>query len=147
MIPISQMAHSRECLQIISNSELKRHLPGLVVNWAVLKLYVGIIDEGYRYTHQDLATNAEVNPSGIAGNGTDDDGNGLVDDVYGWDFDGNNNSVCDGTGDDHGTHVAGTIGGVGGNGKGVAGMVWNVKLLSAKFLGRWRILPGLERRN
>ena len=71
----------------------------------------------------------------IAGNGVDDDGNGLIDDVYGWDFDGNNNTVFDGTGDDHGTHVAGTIGGVGGNGKGVAGVVWNVKLLSAKFLG------------
>jgi subtilisin family serine protease len=87
------------------------------------------------YTHEDLAANAGTNPGEIAGNGKDDDGNGYVDDVYGWDFDGNNNSVFDGTGDDHGTHVAGTIGGVGGNGKGVAGVVWNVKLLGAKFLG------------
>ena len=98
-------------------------------------VYVGIIDEGYMYTHEDLAANAGVNPGETAGNGRDDDGNGLVDDVYGWDFDGNNSSVFDGTSDDHGTHVAGTIGGVGGNGKGVAGVVWNVKLLSAKFLG------------
>jgi subtilisin family serine protease len=98
-------------------------------------VYIGIIDEGYMYTHEDLAANAGVNPGEIAGNGTDDDGNGLVDDVYGWDFDGNNNTIFDGAGDDHGTHVAGTIGGVGGNGKGVAGVVWNVKLLSAKFLG------------
>lgn len=98
-------------------------------------VYVGIIDEGYMYTHEDLAANAGVNPGEIAGNGTDDDGNGLVDDVYGWDFDGNNNTIFDGAGDDHGTHVAGTIGGVGGNGIGVAGVVWNVKLLSAKFLG------------
>lgn len=109
--------------------------------WASGKLgsasvYVGIIDEGYMYEHEDLAANAGVNPGETAGNGIDDDGNGLVDDVYGWDFDGNNNTVFDGTGDDHGTHVAGTIGGVGGNGKGVAGVVWNVKLLSAKFLGR-----------
>lgn len=98
-------------------------------------VYIGIIDEGYMFDHEDLADNAGVNPRETPGNGRDDDGNGYVDDVYGWDFDGNNNTVFDGTGDDHGTHVAGTIGGVGGNGKGVAGVVWNVKLLSAKFLG------------
>ncbi|MFL0683177.1 MAG: S8 family peptidase [Algoriphagus aquaeductus] len=98
-------------------------------------VYIGIIDEGYMYTHEDLAANAGVNPGEIAGNGVDDDGNGLVDDVYGWDFDGNNNTIFDGVGDDHGTHVAGTIGGVGGNAKGVAGVVWNVKMIGAKFLG------------
>lgn len=99
-------------------------------------VWVGIIDEGYMYTHEDLAANAGKNPGEIAGNGIDDDGNGYVDDVYGWDFDGNNNTVFDGTDDDHGTHVAGTIGGVGGNGKGVAGVCWTVKLMNAKFLGR-----------
>jgi len=98
-------------------------------------VYIGIIDEGYMYTHNDLAANAGVNPGEINGNGVDDDGNGLVDDVYGWDFAGNDKQVFDGAGDDHGTHVAGTIGGVGGNGKGVAGVCWNVKMLSAKFLG------------
>ena len=99
-------------------------------------IYVGIIDEGYMYTHEDLAANAGTNPKEIAGKGgVDDDGNGYVDDVYGWDFDGNNNTVFDGIVDDHGTHVAGTIGAVGGNGKGVAGVCWNVNLLNAKFLG------------
>ncbi|MFN5054452.1 MAG: S8 family peptidase [Bacteroidota bacterium] len=98
-------------------------------------VYIGIIDEGYMYTHEDLAANAGVNPGEYAGNGIDDDGNGLVDDFFGWDFVGNNNTVFDGGGDDHGTHVAGTIGGVGGNGKGVAGIVWNVKFMNAKFLG------------
>jgi subtilisin family serine protease len=98
-------------------------------------VYVGIIDEGYMYNHEDLTANAGTNPGEIAGNNKDDDGNGYVDDVYGWDFDGNNNTILDGAGDDHGTHVAGTIGAAGGNGKGVAGVCWNVKLLSAKFLG------------
>ena len=110
------------------------------VAWAAGKtgsntVYIGIIDEGYMYTHEDLAANAGKNPGEIAGNGVDDDGNGYVDDVYGWDFDGNNNTVFDGTSDDHGTHVAGTIGGIGGNSKGVAGVVWTVKLMNAKFLG------------
>lgn len=98
-------------------------------------VYIGIIDEGYMYTHEDIAANAGTNPGETAGDGIDNDGNGLIDDVYGWDFAGNNSSLFDGVGDDHGTHVAGTIGGVGGNGKGVAGVVWNVKLLGAKFLG------------
>lgn len=98
-------------------------------------VYVGIIDEGYMYTHEDLVGNAATNPGEIANNAKDDDGNGYVDDVYGWDFDGRNNTVFDGAGDDHGTHVAGTIGGVGGNGKGVTGVCWKVKLLNAKFLG------------
>jgi subtilisin family serine protease len=107
--------------------------------WALNKtdcsnVYVGIIDEGYMYTHEDLAANAGKNPKEIAGNKKDDDGNGFIDDVYGWDFVGNNNTVFDGVDDDHGTHVAGTIGAVGNNAKGVAGICWNVKLLNAKFL-------------
>jgi subtilisin family serine protease len=97
---------------------------------------IGVIDEGYMYNHADLAANAFKNPGDSTFDGVDNDGNGLVDDVYGWDFDGGNNSVFDGAGDDHGTHVAGTIGGVGGNGVGVAGVCWNVKLMGAKFLGR-----------
>ncbi|MES2858938.1 MAG: S8 family peptidase [Pseudomonadota bacterium] len=99
-------------------------------------VWVGVIDEGYMYTHEDLSANAGKNPGETAGNGVDDDGNGKVDDVYGWDFDGGNNSVFDGTGDDHGTHVSGTIGGVGNNSKGVSGVCHSVKLINAKFLGR-----------
>ena len=112
---------------------------GAATAWTNNKLgsntvYIGIIDEGYMYAHEDIAANAGTVPGEIA-DGIDNNGNGLIDDVYGWDFAGNNSSLFDGVGDDHGTHVAGTIGGVGENGKGVAGVVWNVKLLGAKFLG------------
>jgi subtilisin family serine protease len=98
-------------------------------------VYVGIIDEGYMTSHPDLAPNVGTNPGEIAGNGIDDDGNGYVDDVHGWDFASNDSTVFDGVNDDHGSHVAGTIGGVGGNSQGVAGVCWSVKLISAKFLG------------
>ncbi|MDQ3511925.1 MAG: S8 family serine peptidase, partial [Pseudomonadota bacterium] len=98
-------------------------------------VWVGVIDEGYMFSHEDLAANAGKNPGEIAGDGIDNDGNGFIDDVYGWDFAGGDNSVFDGVDDDHGTHVAGTIGAVGGNAKGVAGVCWSVKLFNAKFLG------------
>ena len=100
-------------------------------------VYVGIIDEGIQYTHPDLAGQVG-NPLETA-NGVDDDGNGYVDDVYGWDFANNDNSIYDGgtkgTLDDHGTHVSGTIGAKA-NGTGVVGVNWNVRLISGKFLGR-----------
>jgi subtilisin family serine protease len=86
--------------------------------------------------HQDFGANIWVNPGETAGNGIDDDGNGFIDDVRGWDFDGNDNTTYDGTQDDHGTHVAGTIGAVGGNAVGVAGVNWNVTMIPVKFLGR-----------
>jgi subtilisin family serine protease len=98
-------------------------------------VYVGIIDEGIQVTHPDLAGNIWVNPHDPV-DGIDNDGNGYVDDVNGWDFYNRNNSVYDAVdGDAHGTHVAGTIGAQGRNGRGVAGVNWNVSLISAKFLG------------
>lgn len=102
-------------------------------------VYVGVIDEGIDYRHPDLAANIWTNPYDPP-DGIDNDGNGYVDDVHGWDFYNNDNTIYDGspgdnTTDSHGTHVAGTIGAVGGNGKGVAGVNWAVTIISAKFLG------------
>ena len=100
---------------------------------------VGVIDEGIQITHPELAANIWVNPWEIAGDGIDNDGNGYIDDVNGWDFFNNDKTVFDGTAtaglDAHGTHVSGTIGGTGGNGQGVAGINWSVKIISTKFLG------------
>ena len=96
---------------------------------------VGVIDEGAMYNHTDLNGNFWTNPFDPV-NGVDDDGNGYIDDVHGWDFDKNNNTTFDGTADDHGTHVSGTIGAKGGNSTGVVGVNWSVTIISAKFLGR-----------
>jgi subtilisin family serine protease len=93
-----------------------------------------VIDEGIMYTHKDLGGQIWRNPLETQ-NFVDDDGNGYVDDLRGWDFNGNNNTIYDGTTDDHGTHVAGTIGANGGNAMGVAGVCWNVTIIPAKFLG------------
>ncbi len=93
---------------------------------------VAVIDSGVDYNHEDLAANAWVNSQEIAGNGIDDDANGYVDDVYGIDAINNDSDPMDNNG--HGTHVSGTIGAVGNNGIGVAGVNWDVKILACKFL-------------
>ncbi|TBR09727.1 MAG: peptidase S8 [Lysobacter sp.] len=100
-------------------------------------VYVGVIDEGIYYQHEDLAANIWTNPYDPV-DGVDNDSNGYIDDVRGWNFDGNNNDInAGGANDDHGTHVSGTIAGMGGNGKGVAGVCWSgVKLINGRFLGR-----------
>lgn len=99
------------------------------------QVLVGIIDEGMMKTHPDTQANVWTNPFEIPGNGIDDDGNGYIDDTQGWDFRGKDNITFDGTGDDHATHVSGTIGARGNDGIGVAGMCWQVKMVNAKFLG------------
>jgi subtilisin family serine protease len=96
-------------------------------------VYVGIIDGGIQYDHPDLAANMWTNPGEIPGNGNDDDGDGYVDDVHGWNaIEDNGNTANVGDVDAHATHLAGTIGAVGGNGIGVAGVNWNVTMITAR---------------
>jgi subtilisin family serine protease len=93
---------------------------------------IGCIDSGIDLTHPDLVANLWTNPQEIAGNGIDDDLNGYVDDMHGWDFYNDDSSPQDDNG--HGTHTAGSVGAVGNNGVGVTGVCWQVSLIGLKFL-------------
>lgn len=114
--------------------------PGADINaisaWSMNKgsgsIVVAVIDTGVDYTHPDLAQNIWTNPGEIPNNGIDDDGNGYIDDVHGYDFINNDNDPMDDNG--HGTHCAGVIGAVGNNGIGTSGVSQSVKIMPLKFL-------------
>jgi subtilisin family serine protease len=99
---------------------------------------VGVIDSGLLYDHPDLAENVWSNPGETGGgketNGADDDGDGYVDDVHGWDFLDNDSDPYD-EWDMHGSHVAGTIGAVGNNARGVTGVSQQVSLMPVRAIG------------
>ncbi|MBL9002079.1 MAG: S8 family serine peptidase [Phycisphaerae bacterium] len=94
---------------------------------------VAVIDTGVNYNHPDLAQNIWVNPGEIPGNGIDDDGNGYVDDIHGFDFGVNDGDPMDEPSGGHGTPVAGSLGAVGNNGIGVTGVAWNVSIMALKI--------------
>ncbi|WP_243903072.1 S8 family serine peptidase [Aetokthonos hydrillicola] len=92
---------------------------------------VAVLDSGIDYNHVDLKDNIWTNSSEIAGNGKDDDGDGYIDDVYGWNFVDNNNDVSDKNG--HGTHVSGTIAAEN-NSFGITGIAYDAKIMPVKVL-------------
>jgi len=102
------------------------------LNHSADNIKIALIDSGADLTHEDIAPNLWKNPGEIPGNGIDDDGNGYVDDVVGYDFTNKDSDPSDDNG--HGTMVFGIIAAAGNNGKGVTGMVWNAQVLVLKVL-------------
>lgn len=112
--------------------------------WAITQgtreIVVAVIDTGIDVNHPDIKNNLWKNPGETgfdktgkdrASNGVDDDGNGLIDDVHGWNFVSNNKDLADNHG--HGTHIAGIIGAEGGNGIGISGVSPRVSLMILKY--------------
>ena len=126
----------------LSNQQYAPNLIGLPQAWDTTtgstgagKVVIGVIDQGIDFNHADLAANIWINPGETPGNGIDDDGNGFVDDVRGFNFVNHNGTTFSNADtENHATHVAGIAGGVGNNGIGVAGVNWTVGLMSLKFL-------------
>lgn len=111
-----------------------KYLPAMELsNPAAGPVVVGVIDSGIDRHHTDLLSNLWVNPGEIAYNGIDDDGNGKIDDVHGFDFVANTNNITDSG--QHGTHVAGTIGATGNNATGVVGTNPKARVITMKVSG------------
>ena len=124
-------------------------LIGMPEAWAIEKgkpeIIIAVVDTGFDYTHEDLASQTWVNAGEIPDNGVDDDNNGYIDDVRGWDFseppssDGSgqsyngDNDPIDESG--HGTHVAGIVGAAVDNNVGIAGIAWNCTLMPIRGAG------------
>ena len=115
------------------------------------EVLVALLDTGVSVNHPDLAQNIWRNQGEIPDDGIDNDGNGYIDDVHGWDFLHDDGSVFDGAFPDmHGTHIAGIIAADGGNGIAVAGVAWKAPLLPLKVLGpdgvcsTWALLEAID---
>lgn len=95
---------------------------------------VAVLDSGMDINHEDLKGNIWTNPNEIPGNGVDDDSNGFIDDVHGWDFLNGDNDPTGGQAEVHATHVAGIIGARGDNGLGVTGVNWDLSIMPLRFM-------------
>jgi len=115
------------------------------------EIVIAVIDTGIDYNHIDLKENIWINKDEIPNNGIDDDQNGYIDDVYGWDFfNWDNDPMDDSEPVYHGTHVSGIIGAIGNNGEGIAGVNWEIKIMVLKSFSEYGyanlsdILPAMQ---
>lgn len=115
------------------------------INTDASEIVIAIIDTGVDTSHPDLITNLWTNSGEIPGNGLDDDNNGFVDDIHGWNFVDNSSNVVANTDTIHGTHVAGIAGAQGDNGIGVSGVAWNTQLMTLDvFNGEQNVGIGID---
>lgn len=118
----------------------------LKINPGSNNIIVAVIDTGVDYTHEDLIPNMWRNTKEIPDNGIDDDNNGYIDDIVGWDFLDNDNKPYDlaaaslgdilkGGNPGHGTHCAGNVAARGNNGIGISGVAPNAQIMALRFIG------------
>ncbi|TEB06806.1 tRNA3(Ser)-specific nuclease WapA precursor [Pelotomaculum schinkii] len=126
---IGQVVEGQECIpgtaiDVLSAWKLTKGSPGMLV---------AVLDTGIDINHQELVNNIFANQAEIPGDGIDNDYNGYIDDVKGWDFANHDNSIYDTADEFHGTHISGIIAATE-NGSGVCGVAPGVKILPIKFI-------------